>query len=90
MVCNAMFPALLLSVCHPGNGDCSPKKTENSRMLVDLSANTPNGQQFQHPNSPTGEWLLNIYVHTNTHTYVWTQRGTHTRTHTQTQEDYVC
>ncbi|XP_024245419.1 zinc finger protein Helios isoform X2 [Oncorhynchus tshawytscha] len=35
------------------NGDCPPRKTENSRMLVDLSANTPNGQQLQHPNSPT-------------------------------------
>nr|XP_046223752.1 zinc finger protein Helios-like isoform X1 [Oncorhynchus gorbuscha] len=53
MQCRAMFPALLLSVCLPGNGDCPPRKTENSRMLVDLSANTPNGQQLQHPNSPT-------------------------------------
>ncbi|KAM9448860.1 zinc finger protein Helios isoform 2-T3 [Salvelinus alpinus] len=35
------------------NGDCSPRKTENSRMLVDLSANTPNAQQPQGPYSPT-------------------------------------
>ncbi|KAL0963734.1 hypothetical protein UPYG_G00310240 [Umbra pygmaea] len=34
------------------NGDCSPRKMENSRMLVDLSANTPNGQQPQGANSP--------------------------------------
>ncbi|XP_041700642.1 zinc finger protein Helios-like isoform X2 [Coregonus clupeaformis] len=35
------------------NGDCSPRKTENSRLLVDLSANTPNAQQPKGPYSPT-------------------------------------
>ncbi|XP_010878158.1 zinc finger protein Helios isoform X1 [Esox lucius] len=37
------------------NGDCSPRKTENSRMLVDLSAISPNGQRPQGPNSPNGQ-----------------------------------
>ncbi|XP_067114953.1 zinc finger protein Helios isoform X1 [Osmerus mordax] len=35
-----------------GNGDCPPRK-ENSRMSVDLSANTPNGQEPQGPKSPS-------------------------------------
>ncbi|KAK1789157.1 hypothetical protein P4O66_015101 [Electrophorus voltai] len=35
-----------------GNGDCSPRK-ENSRMLVDLSPNAPNGQHSQSPRSPS-------------------------------------
>ncbi|TRY96082.1 hypothetical protein DNTS_017238 [Danionella cerebrum] len=34
-----------------GNGDCSPRK-ENSRMLVDLSVRTPNGQSSLSPPSP--------------------------------------
>uniref|UniRef100_A0A4W4HKK1 C2H2-type domain-containing protein n=1 Tax=Electrophorus electricus TaxID=8005 RepID=A0A4W4HKK1_ELEEL len=34
------------------NGDCSPRK-ENSRMLVDLSPNAPNGQHSQSPRSPS-------------------------------------
>ncbi|XP_051567061.1 zinc finger protein Helios-like isoform X1 [Myxocyprinus asiaticus] len=33
------------------NGDCSSRK-ENSRMLVDLSTNTPNGQHSQSPDFP--------------------------------------
>ncbi|XP_030642110.1 zinc finger protein Helios [Chanos chanos] len=38
------------------NGDCSPRK-ENSRMLVDLSANTPNGQHSQSPVSPNAHTI---------------------------------
>ncbi|XP_051563913.1 zinc finger protein Helios isoform X3 [Myxocyprinus asiaticus] len=38
------------------NGDCSPRK-ENSRMLVDLSTNTPNGQHSQSPDSPAAHTI---------------------------------
>ncbi|XP_056611443.1 zinc finger protein Helios [Triplophysa dalaica] len=38
------------------NGDCSPRK-ENSRMLVDLSINTPNGQHSQSPDSPAARTI---------------------------------
>ncbi|KAG9271733.1 zinc finger protein Helios [Astyanax mexicanus] len=39
-----------------GNGDCSPRK-ENSRMLVDLSLNAPNGQHSQSPSSPASHTI---------------------------------
>ncbi|XP_067265981.1 zinc finger protein Helios isoform X2 [Chanodichthys erythropterus] len=38
------------------NGDCSPRK-ENSRMLVDLSTSTPNGQRSQSPDSPAARTI---------------------------------
>ncbi|XDV30134.1 hypothetical protein PO909_033118 [Leuciscus waleckii] len=38
------------------NGDCSPRK-ENSRMLVDLSTSTPNGQHSQSPDSPAARTI---------------------------------
>lgn len=49
-----------VSVCLPGNGQCSPGK-ENSRMLVDMS--TPNGETVpQGPNSPSGECFIDRYT----------------------------
>ena len=51
------IPGSIVAVCLQGNGDCPPRK-ENSRMSVDLSANTPNGQEPQGPKSPSGKWLL--------------------------------
>ncbi|XP_066497115.1 zinc finger protein Helios isoform X2 [Hoplias malabaricus] len=38
------------------NGDCSPRK-ENSRMLVDLSLDAPNGQHSQSPSSPASHTI---------------------------------
>ena len=77
-----------VSVCLPGNGQCSPGEV-NSRMLADMS--TPNGQTVpQGPNSPSGECSIKRY------TFLQSARSsypTHTHTHTHRNRQallYIC